>query len=171
LVAFAADETGLTSGWQNLGTWNVPAAPVEPLTLQLSPINGSGNGAAFVLRLSDISGHTAVQQVDLLIGNSLGANNSCLIDYWAPTKTVSVRNNNNTGWYQGTLGSTKVLENSQCKVSLASSSVSGSGNTLTLSLVVTFKAAFRGTRQLFTFGADQYGRNTGWQNPGRWTVR
>jgi GH18 family chitinase len=172
IFVIAADQTGLSSAWQTLGTWTVPTPPpAQPLTLQLTPVNGVGFGATFVLNLADTGGYGVVQQADLFIGPSLGATNSCFIDYWAPSRTVSLRSNDNVTWKQGALGNSTVLENAFCAIGLASATVSGSGNTLTLSLPIMFKSRFVGTKLIYTFAADQLGRNTGWQNPGNWTVR
>jgi hypothetical protein len=51
-------------------------------------------------------------------------------------------------------------------------SVETDGNTLTLTLNLTFKAAFAGNRIFYAAGRDgQDLNNTGWQAMGTWTVQ
>jgi len=172
LLALAIDAAGLSSGWRDLGNWTVPApaATGQPLTAQISPINGSARAVTFVLRATDTSGYSAIRQVALFVGNALGATPSCSIEFWAPTGTVSLRNSANNGWHQGSVSSSTVLQNNWCIVSLGPAAATGSGDTLTLSLPITFLDAFGGTRNVYVFVADQYGRITNWLNPGDWTV-
>jgi hypothetical protein len=143
----------------------------QPPTAQVSPNTGSGSGATFTLMASDGNGYSSLTQADLLIGNSGGAAYGCYIDYAPVTKTLSLRDDTDTSWSQATLGSAVVLQNSQCAVKVQSSTVSGSGNTLTLTLPLTFSKSFRGGRTIYTFTADSSGLISGWQNSGTWTVR
>jgi hypothetical protein len=44
------------------------------------------------------------------------------------------------------------------------------GNTLTLNLAMTFKPAFAGAKNIYMYGVDVSGPNSGWQQLGTWTV-
>ena len=55
------------------------------------------------------------------------------------------------------------VANSQCSINAALSSVSGSGNTLTLTLHITFTGNFAGDRIVYAAARDNAGNNTGWQ--------
>jgi large repetitive protein len=159
LVAFAGDTSGLNSAWEILGTWTVPATPIpDTLTMQVSPNSGGGGSATFVVSANDSRGFAAVNQAALLIGNSIGAPESCYIDYYPPTKLVSLRNDDGTAWIQGTLGSSSILRNDQCAVYLGAAGVTGAGNVLRLSLPVSFSSDYAGSKYLYLFGADQYGQ-------------
>jgi len=61
-------------------------------------------------------------------------------------------------------GST-MISNSQCPVAGTGSSVAATGNTLTLTLPITFKPAFAGN-QLFFLAARNATMNSGWQAVG-----
>jgi hypothetical protein len=172
VFVFAAGQSGLSSGWQDLGAWAVPSAVVlpGPPTVKLAPAQGSGSSVTFALAATDGNGYGAVQQTELAVG-AVGAH-SCWIEYWAPTKTLYLRSDDNTRWYQAALGTSDALQNSQCSVDVRSSTVSASGNTLTLALpVVFFKKSYAGSKPLYTFAGDQSGAKSGWQNSGSWTVK
>ena len=47
-----------------------------------------------------------------------------------------------------------------------STSVVLSGNTLTLNLAMTFKAAYAGAKNIYMYAADVSGSNTGWHATG-----
>jgi hypothetical protein len=57
-------------------------------------------------------------------------------------------------------------------VNAAGSSASGSGNTLTLSVSLTFPLMFAGNRVIYVAARDTAdGNNSGWLAMGTWTVR
>ena len=60
------------------------------------------------------------------------------------------------------LPSSGTLQNSQCTISGAGSSVVSNGNTLTLTLAVTFTSGFAGN-QVFYLAARSSTQNSGWQ--------
>jgi hypothetical protein len=62
------------------------------------------------------------------------------------------------------------VSNSQCTVYGAGSSVTGSGNTLTLTLNVAFSTAFAGTRLIYMAARDSANVSSGWQQLGVWKV-
>jgi hypothetical protein len=75
-----------------------------------------------------------------------------------------------TQWMSGLLSSGSTLQNTQCSVSLAGSSVTVSGTTLSMNLAVTFKAAFAGAKNIYMSGASSGNVSSGWQDRGDWTV-
>jgi hypothetical protein len=66
-------------------------------------------------------------------------------------------------------GSRQRLEQ-QCTVCVTGSSVSGSGNMLTLTLNLRFSSSFAGERIIYLAARDVAEHNSGWQAMGRWTV-
>jgi hypothetical protein len=54
-------------------------------------------------------------------------------------------------------------------VNVGGATATGSGNNLTLSVPITFKAGFAGMKQIFMFGVGTTG-NSGWQIMGNWTT-
>ena len=64
---------------------------------------------------------------------------------------------------------TGTLQNSQCGIALGSSTAVTSGNTLTLTLAVTFTPAFAGSQTIFMYATNGT-QTSGWQTRGSWTV-
>ena len=85
-------------------------------------------------------------------------------------KAVYLENDAASGSSGAMLGGFPTLTNSQCSVNPAASTVSLSGNTLTLNLAVTFNAAYSGTHNVYLRAVDIKGGNSGWQSLGTWTV-
>jgi hypothetical protein len=69
-----------------------------------------------------------------------------------------------------TPGAGTTLQNSQCSLNVAATTVALNGITLTLNLAMTFKPAFAGAKNIYMYGADVSGPNSGWQQLGTWTV-
>jgi len=58
------------------------------------------------------------------------------------------------------------VSNSQCMISGIGSSVNGSGNTLTLTLAITFTQSFAGNQVFFLSARNNNGQNSNWQSLG-----
>ena len=73
--------------------------------------------------------------------------------------------------FTGTLG-TGTLQNSQCRINLATSTITTSGNILTLALDITFLAGLPGPQQVWMLCGDNGGLTDGanWQQMGTWTT-
>src|SRR5205814_1822625 len=70
-----------------------------------------------------------------------------------------------------TPGTAGTLQNSQCSLNVGSSSVSGSGNNLTVTVAVTFKSSFAGQKNLYSIATDNnYAVYSSWKQLGVWTV-
>jgi hypothetical protein len=78
-------------------------------------------------------------------------------------------NDASSAWLAGTVGSGQTLQNSQCAVNLAGSSVTSSGTTLTLNLAMTFKPSYAGTKSIFLYGANA-SVASGWHARGSFTI-
>jgi hypothetical protein len=69
-----------------------------------------------------------------------------------------------------TPGTATTLTNSQCTLNGSGSSATKVGNTLTVNLSLTFKAAFSGPKVVFIF-AYTATSDTGFQTGGTWTAQ
>ena len=163
----AKTDGGTSTGWLQRGTWTV-AMPASgtPAVGSVSPNNGHGRSATFVMQYSDSAGALDLQNVRVRFVNS--ALNSpgdgvgtCTVKYNPTTRVVSLMSNQGTEWRTGTLGSGS-LSNLQCTVNLATSSATVSGNNLTLRLAITFTQSFNGAKRIYTSAANVAGTSTGW---------
>jgi Zn-dependent metalloprotease len=173
IFMFAANGSGTSSGWQTRGTWTVPAGPPAVVTADsITPNAGTGASQTFALQFGDTAGANDLTTTWTWISPSFTASlaNSCLFNYTPATNTLVLFDDAGTATFTGTLGSDRTLHNSQCEISLAGSTGVGSGNTLTVTLPVTFTPAYAGAKTVFMFAANGSGTNSGWQTRGTWTV-
>ena len=168
---YATDISGSNSGWQQLGAWTVPVAAGVPATVSVTPSSGSGTSQSFALQYSDTAGAASLQYAYAWFNASLSnAANSCFLYYQSATNQLNLLNDTATGWLVATPGAATTLQNSQCSVNAASSTVASNGNTLTMTLAMTFKAAYAGAKNVYMYATDVSGSNSGWQQLGAWTV-
>jgi hypothetical protein len=177
IYMYAQNDANQNSGWQDRGDWTVPSGvaalrSTASITADtVTPNSGSGAVQTFSLRYSDTLGATDLWTVWAWFNSSFTASsaNSCLSFYDRATGLLHLLDDGAT-WMSGTLGSSGQLQNSQCIVSLSSSSVSIDGNTLTLNLAMIFKGTYGGTKRLYAFAQNAQYVNSGWQYRGDWTV-
>jgi hypothetical protein len=111
----------------------------------------------------------------MLINDYNHPDHACFMGFWPGSQTVGLANDDGSGinypWMMtGVLGSTTPLQNSQCQVDLAHSSVVLSGNNVTVNVALTFLPAFAGARQIWLQAGDNAGLTAQWQQMGTWTV-
>jgi hypothetical protein len=95
---------------------------------------------------------------------------SCLVHYDRPSNRVALLNDAGTQYASGMPGAAGTLMNSRCALALGSTTAVSSGNALTLNLAMTFAPAFAGAKDVYLYGANAAGLNSGWQARGIWTV-
>ena len=160
----------LNSGWVVNGTWTVPAASAPPTPVSVTPNSGSGLSQTFAFVFSDPAGAADIASAQIVINGAFGGTNSCYMAFLAGgSKLLYLASN--AGAFQSplTVGSAGTLQNSQCAVNLGASSVSLSGNTLTLNLAMSFTPAFAGTKSIYMLVSSAT-LNSGWVVNGTWTV-
>jgi len=166
----AFDRSGLDTGMQQRGSWTVGSGVNQaPSVVSVTPSSGSGSSQTFSFLFSDPDGAADLRYEFVLINQELRGDRACLLHY--DGLRLWMVNDAGTGWLGPmALGSASRLENSQCVVSGAGSSVTLSGTELTLRVALTFKPAFAGTKTIYMQSNDRGGVNTGMQQRGSWTV-
>jgi hypothetical protein len=155
-----------SSGWQPGGTWTVPAGLPTPVSV--TPSAGSGSGRTFSFLYSDPKGYTGLSAVQVIVNNTLAWASGCALTYYPGTNSLFLLNDAGNAWAGPvTLTQSGTLQNSQCIVNAASSSVSGSGNNLTVNVALSFQPAFTGLKNIYMLAYD--GPPSGWQLKGSWT--
>jgi hypothetical protein len=170
----ARDVTHNNSGWQAWGTWGVPGgAPASPAVGGVTPARGAGSGQPLTFTFSDTRGVSDLGVVNILINDSLDGRNACYLAYSRPDNVLFLVNDAGTSLLPGlTLNGAGTVSNSQCTVSGAGSSFKVTGNTLTLTLNVSFPAGFSGNRIVYMAARDNADvGNSGWQAMGSWSVQ
>ncbi len=167
---FAAGTGGTATGWLDRGDWTVPATPPPTVTADsVTPATGTGSTQTFAIQFSDTAGGADIGTAWAWFNASqASAASSCLVFY--DRAVVYLLNDAGTAWQSNPPGSSSVLQNSQCAVSLAGSSATTSGASLTLTLAMTFKPAFAGAKNVYAYATGGRGAATGWQDRGDWIV-
>ncbi len=173
IYSAARDAASNTSGWQAMGTWQVP--PVPAMTASISsatPARGAGITQVFTFTYSDVPNWQNLDVVNVLINDALDGRHACYIAYSRPAGVLYLVDDVGAGLLPGIpLDGSASIENSQCRIEGIGSSVSGSGNTLTLTLSISFPMTFRGNRIVFAAARDLSQNNSGWQQVATWTVQ
>src|SRR5204863_173420 len=146
--------------WQQLGSWTI-AAPAVTNT-SVTPAAGSGAIQSFTEVFTDTGGAADLASASLsVVGNSSGSGaSSCAITWTRVTGQFNLLDDAGAVSFAS--------QNSQCSVAMASARASDSGNTLTLTLPITFTLAFGGTKGLW-MTATGTPNGSALQQLGSWT--
>ncbi len=115
-----------------------------PQNVSLTPSGGTLGATAKTLTgvYSDADGVTDIRKAYLLINDSTGQANSAQVCYDRLANKLYLKNDAGTSWGTGYApGTAAVLENSQCTFDLQNTSVSASGNDLTVNWRIALKTA------------------------------
>jgi hypothetical protein len=177
----AGDLQGGNSKWQALGVWQAPFTPAGVIAVGgLNPARAamtSGAAQTLTATLTDGNGAGDFGVVNLLLNDFLDGKQACYLAYVASINTLVLVDDagHADGPFAGSLvlnGGAGTIQNSQCSVSGAGSSVVKSGNTLRLALNIAFKSPFAGNRIVWVAGRDDAaGNNTDWQAMGTVAVQ
>jgi uncharacterized repeat protein (TIGR01451 family) len=147
----------------------VPNAP-----LKLGPINpsgGTGISQTFQFAAQPSSG-ASILSVELLINGSLSPANGCYVYYDSVANLLSLGDDTGAGWIGNAQpGGSGTLQNSQCMLNLAGSTISQAGTSMSVNLSITFSGNWTGTKQLYLFGNDTANNEIDGQWVGYWTVQ
>jgi hypothetical protein len=148
------------SGATNGGGGNTPNG------ITVNPAAGSGSTQTF----SAAYAMPNQSQEHFLITASNGANACYLIFDRGSGNLLIVNDQGTTTSGSVTPGGSGTLSNSQCSVPASSASVTISGNTVTLTVTITFKYSFTGAKNIWANTTSTSGAAGTWQQIGTWTV-
>jgi hypothetical protein len=172
IYMYAAGAT-LNSGWQTRGTWTAPGTGPEPRVTADSVTPGSGGGAAqvFAFQYSDSTGATNLMTTWAWFNATFASSaaNSCLLYFDQAANTVFLINDAGTAWLSGTPGDGQTLQNSQCSIELASTTVEVDSTTMTVNVPLTFAPTFAGVKNVYMYATNPT-LSSGWQPRGTWSV-
>ncbi|HYW46612.1 MAG TPA: hypothetical protein VE959_27345 [Bryobacteraceae bacterium] len=153
-----------------------PPPPVTtPSPTSANPAAGSATTGAFTFAFSDTGGFASLTVLDVLINNALDGRQACYVAFvpsGANTGALYLVDDAGDagGPYSGmTLPGNQTVSNGQCTITGAGSFVSSTGNTLMLTLAITFTPGFAGNK-VFYMSAQDIAANSGWQALGTWGV-
>jgi Abnormal spindle-like microcephaly-assoc'd, ASPM-SPD-2-Hydin len=163
----AVDHQGHGPGWTRLATWQV-APNAAPAADAVTPNSGSGASAVFHPQYSDADGAADLRTLYFLVNQGWGRNNGCYVMYAGGALYLAT--DNGLAW-QGPLavGSAGSLGNSQCTLAGTGAAAAASGNSVTLSLPLSFNSSFFGSKSLSLQAVDNQQATSGWVIRGTWT--
>jgi len=142
-----------------------------PQTSGVNPPSGTGSHQMMSFTFTDIDGAQDLDVVNILIKDALDGTNACYLAYSRPLNVLYLVNNPGNALLPGlVLNGSESTANSQCSVNGAGSAAGAFGNTLIVSLDLTFAAAFSGNKIVYLAARDSMANNTGWQPMGTWKV-
>ncbi|MGC4048734.1 MAG: SBBP repeat-containing protein [Paludibaculum sp.] len=171
LYANATDSTGLTSASPQLGSFTVLAASTQPTgPLAVAPAAGSGSKQVFTFTFTDPRGAGDLTWLRVLLHSQQTAVGGCYVEVDPVGLVAYLYDDAGAGYSAARLGTSDSVQNGQCKVSGAGSSVALSGPQATLLLDLTFQSGFSGVRSIWANASDQTGFTSGSPQLGAFTV-
>src|SRR5205823_64815 len=114
-VYLAASDESSSTGLIAKGSWTVVLPASQPTVVAASPNNGTGAGQTFSFTFADAQNATNLTLVGVLFNNTaVGSANACALTYDRNAGTLSLLRDNALALDSRTLGSSQVLQNSQC---------------------------------------------------------
>ena len=167
-VYLASNSLTATSGWVPMGTWT-PVSVGPPSVVSLSPNSGANATQTFTAVYSDPNGAADLSSLRMLFNTAVSGLNACYVSYYPVTNALYLENNaDNALLGPLTPGSGSSVSNGQCTLVGGGSSVSTSGNTITVSFALTFAASFSGLKNVYV-GSNSPIASSGWVQKGTWT--
>ena len=146
-------------------------------TISISPSSGTGWSQTFTVVASDTSGYTDIKGFHVLFNSSPSGKNACWIYFqtFSSGATVWLASDDASSWSSVAVstggGQDVTVENSQCSFSGSTTMWSTNGSTaVIITIPLTFKSHFAGTKDIFLEAASNSGQDTGYQMRGTWTV-
>src|SRR5579863_3718360 len=143
--------------------------------ISISPSSGTGWSQTFTVVVSDTSGYTDIKGFHVLFNSSLSGKNACWIYFqsFSNAATVWLASDDASSWSSVAVstggGQDVTVENSQCSFSGSTTMWSTNGSsTVTMTIPLTVKSSFAGTKDIFLEAASSSGQDTGYQVRGTW---
>ena len=152
-----------TSALSGTGT-----ASVNPAVVSVSPASGTGLAQTFTGVYSDPKGISDLNNVRILFNTSVTGVSACYVLYYPATNALYLENNADNGTVGPmTPGSSSSLSNSQCTLNGTGSSVSSSGDNITVSFAIGFSSTFSGLKNTYLASSGATA-SSGWIQEGTW---
>jgi len=172
----AQDKTGNNSGWQALGTWGIMGpASAGPSVGGVNPPQSGSAAQTYTFTFTDTNGWQDIAVANVLINTAIDGRTGCYVAM-VPSgpsggSVFLVDDAGDAGDpYAGiVLPGNGTASNSQCTIGGPGSFLSGSGNTLAVTLPIAFSVNFTGDR-VFFLAARSNALNSGWQAVGTVSV-
>lgn len=171
VAARTTDE--LNTGWRTAGVYDIPVAtPSFPNSSTANPSAGTATSTVLSFNYRAQGSHTNLETVWGLVNASLDGAGACYFAYHSPTSQLFLVPDNGNGALASSipLPGSGTIENSQCRINAFGSVVNRSGDTLSLTLNITFKSGFSGPKVIWTAASTLTGVVSPWRAAGAWLL-
>lgn len=164
IYANIVNDSNLEGTWQQIGTWTVLGGVTNSITV--TPSSGSGVSQAFSFAYTN----TNQSQEHFFFNGSLSGVSACYVLYERSPNALYLVNDQGTALIGPvTPGGSGTLSNSQCSVPASTASVSISGATVTVKVIITFASSFTGAKNIYATMVNDSNAEGTWQQIGSWT--
>ena len=173
LYAAARTTDELNTGWRTVGVYDIPTPTVTfPNSSTANPSAGTATNTVLSFTYRAAGSHTNLQTVWGLINTALDGAGACYFAYNAPSNSLFLVPDNGNGAQAQSipLPGSGSIENSQCRINAFGSVVNRTGDTLSLTLNVTFKTGFSGPKVIWTAASTLTGAVSPWRAAGAWLL-
>jgi hypothetical protein len=165
----AQDVNGLWTGMTQFGNWVLPGAPPVrpgPAIASILPTNATGSAVNYTITATHPNGPGALTQVHLLLSDKIVGGTPCQAVYFPGTNTVNLINDAGAALVSPTgaiPGTGVLLANSRCGVNVAGVVVTGTANSVSVTMPMIFTPAlFGGLRNVYGIAFDNTGLTSHW---------
>ena len=173
IYMYTIDSANASVGWTDKGDWTITANTPPTLgTLTPSTVTSAANVTRnFSAVYSDADGYSDLAYAYLLVNTEASPINSIFAYYEKKSGKIFLGDDAGIGLAGSCKpGAPGHLTNSQGTLDCASTTVSRSGNDLTINWSITPKAAFTGVMNLYMNVSDSLYNSVGWTDKGDWTI-
>ena len=173
LYLYVYDDNAAYQTWTQKGTWDITNHP--PVNVSVTPSGGNiatGALTTFNLEYSDSDTWPNIQYVYFLVNTATTSTANCFDLYYnLNTNKIYLRNDAGNAWLGGFApGTANIIENNQAAIDCANIIVTGEGESLKLTVPVTFKPAFTGAKKLYSYVRDDVNAYQNWTQKGICTI-
>ncbi len=172
LFTWTVDNAGTGTGWQLASTWNGSTAPSAPTLPVVSPTSSASATQTFSLTGRDANGFSDINRFYFQVHTSATVPaNTCHGFYDRASNSIFLYNDALTALTSFTVGTAGSVQNSQCRINGAATTVTGAGTDVVLNLNITRQGTYTtGAKSLLVWVIDNGGLGTGWLTAANWTL-
>ena len=158
-----------SAGFCAIATASVIGAGSPPRAAWVVPGAGTGAGRTFTFVYSDADGASDVVLTEGLVVSGMELTGAQACYFFASGNQFWLRDDANSEWTGPVpAGSARAVRNSQCTLWGPGSSVSASGDNVTMTVTVTFTPSFAGAKTVYMKATDRGGLSSDWAGAGTW---
>ena len=172
LYAWVTDNEANGTGWQQAATWTNGAANQAPVLVSAIPTQASGASMTLQAVVRDMDGVANLSRVYFLVHTTPSVPSTTCHGFYDRALNAFYMYSDGLTSLMGplTAGSNGALVNTQCALTGAGLSASGTGTDLTLTFPLIVNGSFgTGSKNVYLWVTDNDGAGTGWLQTTTWT--